>query len=66
MLKVINYTIYHSPNSYLGVILADRALARLPVVVERRPIFIPRDRGIKVADLIGSSEPARKGSYHHG
>ncbi|HKA56739.1 MAG TPA: DsbA family protein [Candidatus Binatia bacterium] len=64
MLTVINYTIYHSPNSYLGVLLADRELAGLPVRVERKPIFIPPERGVKVADLIGSQEPPRKGAYH--
>jgi 2-hydroxychromene-2-carboxylate isomerase len=64
MLTVRNYTIYHSPNSYLGVLLADRALAGVPVRVERKPIFIPHDRGVKVADLIGSQEPPRKGAYH--
>jgi len=64
MHTVVNYTIYHSPNSYLGVRLAERLLAGRPVHIERRPIFIPRERGVKVADLIGSKEPARKGSYH--
>jgi len=64
MITVVSYTIYHSPNSYLGVELADRMLAALPVQVERRPLFIPHDRGVKVADLIGGREPARKGSYH--
>lgn len=64
MLTVINYTIYHSPNAYLGVTLADRELAKLPVRVERQPIFIPHDRGVKVADLVGSQEPPRKGAYH--
>ena len=64
MLTVINYTIYHSPNSYLGVLLAERELASLPVRIERKPIFIPPDRGVKVADLIGSQEPPRKGAYH--
>jgi 2-hydroxychromene-2-carboxylate isomerase len=63
-ITVVRYTIYHSPNSYLGVELADRLLAPLPVRVERRPIFIPHDRGVKVADLIGGKEPARKSSYH--
>ncbi len=64
MITVISYTIYHSPNSYLGVILAERMLAHLPVRMVRRPIFVPHDRGVKVADLIGGKEPARKSSYH--
>src|SRR4051794_9105044 len=57
------YTIYHSPNSYLGMVLANRLLANVPVQVERRPIYIPRERGVKVADLVGSNEPPRKSSY---
>jgi 2-hydroxychromene-2-carboxylate isomerase len=64
VITVVSYTIYHSPNSYLGVELADRLLAELPVRMERRPIFIPHDRGVKVADLIGGKEPSRKSSYH--
>ncbi len=64
MLTVTNYTIYHSPNSYLGVLLADRELADLPARIERRPIFIPHDRGVRVADLIGSQELPRKSAYH--
>ncbi len=64
MITIINYTIYHSPNSYLGVILAERMLAHLPVCIIRRPIFVPHARGVKVADLIGGKEPARKSSYH--
>ena len=64
MLTVTNYTIYHSPNSYLGVVLADRELVGLPVRIERKPIFIPHDRGVRVADLIGSQEPSRKSVYH--
>jgi 2-hydroxychromene-2-carboxylate isomerase len=64
MITVVSYTIYHSPNSYLGTVLANRLLADVPVHVERRPIYIPRERGLKVADLVGSSEPPRKSSYH--
>ena len=62
MIAVVSYTIYHSPNAYLGSILAERALAGLPVSIERRPICIPKDRGVKVADLVGSKETAAKGS----
>ncbi|WP_242064840.1 DsbA family protein [Nostoc sp. FACHB-133] len=36
----------------------------LPVDVERRPIYIPKERGIKVADLQGRSESALLSSYH--
>lgn len=64
MITITSYTIYHSPNAYLGSILAERALAGLPVRIERRPIYIPKDRGVKVADLVGSKETATKGSYH--
>ncbi|HXJ35519.1 MAG TPA: DsbA family protein [Candidatus Eisenbacteria bacterium] len=61
---VVAYTIYHSPNAYLGHVLAERALAGLPVVVERRPIVVPRSRGVKVADLVAGREAERHGRYH--
>ena len=64
MITVVSYTIYHSPNAYLGVLLAERALRGLPVVIERRPISIPKQRGVKVADLVGSKETPAQGSYH--
>lgn len=63
-MKVVCYSIYHSPNAYLGVLAADRALAGLRVEVERRPIAIPKFRGIRVADLVGGEESARKSDYH--
>ncbi len=64
MLRVVSYTIYHSPNAYLGMVLATRVLAKLPVDVVRRPICIPKARGVKVADLLGGHEPARRSGYH--
>ena len=64
MVTVVSYTIYHSPNAYLGVLLAERALAGLPVVIERRPICIPKARGVRVADLVGSKEGPAQSSYH--
>jgi 2-hydroxychromene-2-carboxylate isomerase/ribosomal protein S18 acetylase RimI-like enzyme len=64
MLRVVAYTIYHSPNAYLGTILATRALAALPVEVVRRPICVPKARGLKVADLVGGHEPAARSGYH--
>jgi 2-hydroxychromene-2-carboxylate isomerase/ribosomal protein S18 acetylase RimI-like enzyme len=64
MLTVASYSIYHSPNAYLGCALAARGLAHLPVRVERRPIFVPRSRGVRMADLVGSIETADKSSYH--
>ena len=45
-LAVYSYTIYHSPNAYLGTILLRRALAELPgIELVRRPIYVPRERG---------------------
>ena len=39
-----SYTIYHSPNAYLGTVLLRRALAGLPgVELVRRPFCIPRE-----------------------
>lgn len=64
MLRIVSYTIYHSPNAYLGVELASRALAGLAVHVERRPIAVPKARGVKVADLVGGRESERKARYH--
>jgi 2-hydroxychromene-2-carboxylate isomerase len=63
-LTVVSYSIYHSPNSYLGLLAAERELAGLPVIVERRPIFVPRARGTKIADLVGGRESEVKSSYH--
>jgi 2-hydroxychromene-2-carboxylate isomerase len=63
-ITVISYSIYHSPNAYLGVLLAERALATLPVVIVRRPICIPKRRGVKVADLVGSKESPAQSAYH--
>jgi len=64
VLRVVSYTIYHSPNAYLGHVLATRALAGLAVAVERRPLAIPQARGVKVADLVGGREPERRARYH--
>jgi 2-hydroxychromene-2-carboxylate isomerase len=63
-ITLVSYSIYHSPNSYLGVLLAERALAGLPVVVERRPLCIPKRRGVRVADLVGGRESTALRSYH--
>jgi 2-hydroxychromene-2-carboxylate isomerase len=64
MIEVQSFSIYHSPNAYLGVVLAERALAGLPVIVRRRPLHVPKDRGVRVADLVGGREPPRKSGYH--
>jgi 2-hydroxychromene-2-carboxylate isomerase len=65
MLTIESYTIYHSPNAYLGSVLLRRALADLPGVrLVRRPFLIPRARGVLVADLVGSHEPPVKNAYH--
>ena len=60
-----SYTIYHSPNAYLGTTLLRRALAALPAaVLLRRPIFVPRDRGVLVAEMLGGRENRNAGSYN--
>lgn len=64
MLRVVSYTIYHSTNAYLGSILAERALAGLPVEVVRRPLCIPKERGTWVADLVGGKASPRQGPYN--
>jgi 2-hydroxychromene-2-carboxylate isomerase len=59
-----SFTIYASANSYLGLVLAGRLLAGAPVVHRRRPILIPRARGVRVADLVGGKETAARARYH--
>jgi len=61
---VVAYTIYHSPNAYLGMTLARRRLAGLPVRIERRPLCVPKARGVKIADLVGGREAPAHASYH--
>jgi 2-hydroxychromene-2-carboxylate isomerase len=59
---VESFTIYHSPNAYLGMVLAERLLTG--VAHRRRPLLIPRARGVKVADLLGGKESPAKTRYH--
>jgi 2-hydroxychromene-2-carboxylate isomerase len=60
-----SYTIYHSPNAYLGTVLLRRALAGLPAIeLVRRPLYVPRDRGIMIAELLGGKENRNTGSYN--
>ena len=61
---IVFYSIYHSSNCYLGSILAARALRDLPVTIERRPLYIPRERGLLVADLVGGRESEARASYN--
>jgi 2-hydroxychromene-2-carboxylate isomerase len=64
-LVVHSYTIYHSPNAYLGTVLLRRSLAAIhDAVLVRRPIFIPRERGVLVAEMLGGKESRNAGSYH--
>jgi 2-hydroxychromene-2-carboxylate isomerase len=61
---VHSYTIYHSPNAYLGTVLLRRAIADLPdVELVRRPIYVPRERGVMIAELLGGKENRNVGSY---
>jgi 2-hydroxychromene-2-carboxylate isomerase len=63
--SVYSYTIYHSPNAYLGTVLLRRALAELPGTdLVRRPIFIPRERGLMIAELLGGKENRNPGTYN--
>ena len=60
-----SYTIYHSANAYLGTVLLRRALAAVPgVALVRRPIFVPRERGVLVAEMLGGRENRNAGSYN--
>src|SRR6516225_3268064 len=61
---VYRYTIYHSPNAYLGTVLLRRALANVPGVrLIRQPIYIPHERGVLVAELLGGKENRNVASY---
>ena len=61
---VYSYTIYHSPNAYLDTVLLRRAIAGLPdVQLVRRPIYVPRERGVIIAELLGGKENRNTGSY---
>ena len=62
---VYSYTIYHSPNAYLGTVLLRRTIAGLPgVELVRRPIYVPRERGLMIAELLGGKENRNAGSYN--
>jgi len=64
-IRVYSYTIYHSPNAYLGTVLLRRAISGLPgVELVRRPIYVPRDRGLMIAELLGGKENRNAGSYN--
>lgn len=56
-ISVQSFTIYHSPNAYLGTVLLRRALATVPdAQLVRRPIFVPRERGVLVAEMLGGGK----------
>lgn len=60
-----SYTIYHAPNPYLDSVLLRRAAAeRLDVTVVRRPIYVPRRRGVLVAEMLDGKENANAGSHN--
>lgn len=62
---VQSFTIYHSPNAYLGTVLLRRALAAVPGAnLLRRPFFVPRKRGVLVAEMLGGRENQNIGSYY--
>jgi 2-hydroxychromene-2-carboxylate isomerase len=63
-IPVYSYTIYHSPNAYLGTVLLRQAIAELPDVrLVRRPIYVPRERGLMIAEMLGGKENRNVGSY---
>jgi 2-hydroxychromene-2-carboxylate isomerase len=64
VLRVVSYTLYHSSNAYLGHFLAARSLGDLPVELERRPLHVPKTRGIWVSDLVGGRASPRQGDYN--
>ena len=63
-ITVYSYTIYHSPNAYLGTVLLLQAIAGVPdVELVRRPIYVPRERGLMIAEMLGGKENRNAGSY---
>jgi 2-hydroxychromene-2-carboxylate isomerase len=65
MATIESFTIYHSPNAYLGSVLLRRAMVDRPdIALVRRPIFVPRERGLLVAEMLGGRENAHAGSYN--
>ena len=63
--SVHSFTIYHSSNAYLGTVLLRRALAVVPdAQVIRQPVFVPRERGVLVAEMLGGRENRNAGSYN--
>jgi 2-hydroxychromene-2-carboxylate isomerase len=65
MTLVYSYTVYHSPNAYLGSVMARRTLKDLPDIrLLRRPFFVPRERGTLVADLVGRKDAPAMASYN--
>ncbi len=63
--SVNSFTIYHSPNAYLGTVLLRRKLAaKAGAVLVRRPIFVPRSRGVLIAEMLGGKENRNAGSYN--
>src|SRR5215472_16052849 len=61
-ITVYSYTIYHSPNAYLGTVLLRRAIAELPNVrLVRRPIYVPsRARADDRRNAGRQGEPERR------
>jgi 2-hydroxychromene-2-carboxylate isomerase len=64
VIRVFEFSIYHSSNAYLGHFVAEHALRDLPVEVVRRPLCVPKERGLWVADLVGGRSSPRQDSYN--
>lgn len=63
--SVSSFTIYHSANAYLGTVLLRRSLAAMAgAVLVRRPIFVPRSRGVLIAEMLGGKENRNAGFYN--
>ncbi len=63
--SVNSFTIYHSANAYLGTVLLRRSLAaKAGAVLVRQPIFVPRSRGVLIAEMLGGKENRNAGSYN--
>ena len=64
-MKVFAYSIYHSANSYIGIVLLRRAKVATPAMeIVRRPIHVPKDRGVFIAEMLGGRENRNVGAYN--
>ncbi len=55
-IQIYSYSLYYSQNSYLGILYAYERLSKFPIEVLRRPIHIPRNRGVFMYEFLGGKD----------